>query len=439
MAEPSKGEQHAHRAREMLRQGRLKEAERELRAALASDPTRGDWMLQFGWILEATARNDEALQQYRQSATLLPTARDPRLAQGLLLAKMNRQADAITALEATLRIDPACETAVSMLIRMFAQLGRHEEAETAYYMALDAIKRPATSHLEIARSLVMRGDLVRAEHCFRRAISEGPSLHGVRVELARVLVLANRAAETAPLLAEEFRRGGLPTPAALEAARIHLACGRLNDASQILEQLARNEPSNPWLHLLLSRTMRRRGDITRALRHTEVISRIAADLPGLQLEAALVGLARGFRDDARGLIVKELDARGAPQDRIDVLETIAALLECGLSERAETVLKERFGPDLLRVHANDAELLRLAARTALERGNLRKGRALSRRLLRLDPKSIVAHHNLALIALRRGRLPAAHEWITRGRAIDPSDIGLRKLRSLWLWKRATTW
>ena len=439
MAEPSKGEQHAHRAREMLRQGRLKEAERELRAALASDPTRGDWMLQFGWILEATGRNDEALQQYRQSATLLPTARDPRLAQGMLLAKMNRHADAITALEATLRIDPACETAVSMLIRMFAQLGRHEEAETAYYMALDAIKRPATSHLEIARSLVMRGDLVRAEHCFRRAIAEGPSLGGLRIELARVLLLANRPTETAPLLAEEFRRGMPPTALALEAVRIHLACGRLNEATTVLEQLARNEPSNPWLHLLLSRTMRRRGDLTRALRHTEVVSRLAAELPGLQLEAALVGLARGFVDDARGLLVKELYARGAPQDRVDVLETVSALLACGLSERAATLLKERFGAELLRTHANDVELLRLAARAALERGNMRLGRALSRRLLRLDPKSIVAHHNLALVALKRRRYAAAWTWISRGRAIDPSDVGLRKLRSLWLWKRATKW
>ena len=435
MAEPSRGEQHANRAREMLRQGRLKDAERELRAAVASDPSRGDWMLQFGWTLEAIGRHDEALQQYRQSATLLPTARDPRLAQGVLLAKLNRHADAVTALESTLKIDPACETAASLLIRSLAQAGRHEEAETAYYMALDAIKRPATSHLEIARSLLARGDLKRAEHCFRRAIAEGPSLPGVRVELARVLLLAGRAAETAPLLTEEYRRGVPPGQIALEAARIHLACGRLSDATTVLEQLARTEPSNPWLHLLLSRTMRRRGDIVRALRHTEVASRLAADLPGLQVEAALVGLSRGFAKDARGLLEKELDARGLPQDRVDVLEVIGALLACGLSERAEKAVHARFGHAIHRTHADDAEVLRLAARVALERGDLRSGRTLSRRLLRVDPKSIVAIHNLALIALTRRRFGAAWEWIRRGRAIDAGDIGLKKLRSLWLWKR----
>jgi predicted Zn-dependent protease len=303
-------------------------------------------------------------------------------------------------------------------------------------MALDAIKRPATAHVEIARSLLARGDLQRAEHCFRRGIAEGPSLTGVRIELARVLLLANRGSETTTLLSEEFRRGPVPSPAALEAARIHLACGRISEASQILEQLARSEPSNPWLHLLLARTMRRRGDLTRALRHTEVVSKIAAELPGLQLEAALVGLARGFTDDARGLLVKEFDARGIHGDRVDVVEAIGAMLACGLADRAQKLFNARFGSDPLHTHADDAELLRLAARIALEQRDLRTGRALSRRLLRLDPASVVAMHNLALIALKRRRFGPAWEWIQRGRKADPSDIGLKKLRSLWFWKRA---
>ena len=88
MADSRKGEHHANRAREMLRQGRLVDAERELRAAVASDPSRGDWMLNLGWTLEAIGRQDEALQLYRQSAALLPTARDPRLAEGLILGKL---------------------------------------------------------------------------------------------------------------------------------------------------------------------------------------------------------------------------------------------------------------------------------------------------------------------------------------------------------------
>jgi len=301
-------------------------------------------------------------------------------------------------------------------------------------MALDAIKRPATAHLEIARSLLARGDLARAEHCYRRAIAEGPSLIGARTELARVLLLAGRLADTAPLLAEEFRRGGVPSPVAAEGVRIHLACGRIAEALQILEQLVRAEPANPRIHLLLSRAHRRKGDLARALRHLDVASRISAEFPQLQGEAALVGLARGFVADATGLLEKELDARGAPPDSVDAIEYIGALLACGRAARADQLFRARFGNDPATTHAANATVIRLAARIALELGDLDRGRTLSRRLLRLEPDSIVAIHNLALVAIKRRRFRAAWAWIKRGRAISPSDIGLRKLRTLLLWR-----
>ena len=438
MADSRKGEHHANRAREMLRQGRLADAERELRAAVASDPSRGDWMLNLGWTLEAIGRQDEALQLYRQAASLLPTARDPRLAEGLMLAKLGRHDEAAIAFESTLKVDPKCETAVSMLIRSHALAGRHDEAETAYYLALHSIERPATSHLEVARSLLARGDLKRAEHCFRRAIAEGPTLAGARVELARVLLLAERGHETAGLLAEEFRRGGVPSQLTLEAVRIHLAVGRNAEAGTLLEQLARTEPSNPRLHLLLARTMRRRNDLLRAARHAEVASRLSKDLPGLATEAALIAIARGLTDAAREGLARDLDAANSPTDRVDLVELVGALLTVGLVDRAEKLFTARFGRTIRHTHSADAEVLRLGARLSFEQGDVREGRARARKLYRLDPTSIVALHNLALAAIEHRNFPAASAWIARARAIAPSDAGIRKLRTLLWWRRVTS-
>ena len=221
----------------------------------------------------------------------------------------------------------------------------------------------------------------------------------------------------------------------LEAARIHLASNRVAEAVQVLEHLARVEPSNPRLHLLLARAMRRRNDLPRAARHIEIASRLASDLPGLTFEAALVGLARGHAADARGLLVKELDARGAPTDRVDLLEIVQALLTTGLAARAMTVFSARFGNAIRHTNGSDIELMRVGARLSLEQGDLTEGRARSRRLLALDPRSMIAMHNLALIALQRGRFALARGWIARGRATDPSDSGMRKLRLLWWWRR----
>jgi predicted Zn-dependent protease len=198
----------------------------------------------------------------------------------------------------------------------------------------------------------------------------------------------------------------------------------------LLDQLARIEPSNPKLHLLFARTLRRRGDLVRAARHGEVATRLSPELAGLNLEAALLAVAQGRPEAARPLLEKELDGRSTPTDRIDLLETVQALLACKMPANAETLFVARFGRKVIEGESNDAELLRVAARIAFERGLRNQGRACSRRLLRLDPKSIVAMHNLALIAIERKRYRIAHAWITRARKIDPADAGLRKLRTL---------
>ena len=176
--------------------------------------------------------------------------------------------------------------------------------------------------------------------------------------------------------------------------------------------------------------MRRRDDLVRAARHGEVATRLSPELPGLALEAALVAVAQGRVAAARPLLEKELNARGAPPDRLDLIETVQALLACGLAERAEKAFVARFGREIRQTHGKDADVLRLATRIALEKGDLREGRACARRLLRLDPKSIVAIHNLALIAIKRRRYGVARAWIARGRAAAPADAGIRKLQTL---------
>jgi len=192
--------------------------------------------------------------------------------------------------------------------------------------------------------------------------------------------------------------------------------------------------------------MRRRDDLVRAARHVEIATRIAADLPLLGLETGLLEAARGRHAQARTLIEAELDKHAAdpanrpgPTDRLDAIECIDALLACGASTRAAALFETRFGRNPRKAFANDRDLLRLAARLAFERGDLREGRACARRLLRLDPKNAVAIHNLALAALVRRDFRVAHAWIRRGLAAAPGDAGLRKLRTLWWWRRLTSW
>jgi tetratricopeptide (TPR) repeat protein len=181
--------------------------------------------------------------------------------------------------------------------------------------------------------------------------------------------------------------------------------------------------------------------LVRAARHTEIGARLAKDLPGLVYEAALVGLARGERAKAREVLAKEfaerpLDRPGVNIDRIDAIELARAYLDCGLTDEAVRIFIARFGKDIRRTHCDDAEVMRLGARLALAQGDFREGRARARRLLRLVPGSIDALHNLALLSIHRGELDVAEAWLARGRAAHPTDMGLKKLRTLLWWKRA---
>jgi hypothetical protein len=99
----------------------------------------------------------------------------------------------------------------------------------------------------------------------------------------------------------------------------------------------------------------------------------------------------------------------------------------------------RWSLEFMKAHGLDPEKepdRKESSRLALEKGDLRTGRAYARRLLLLEPKSIPAMHNLALIAIKRRRFDIARAWIARGRAVDTSDLGLRKLRTLCAVSRA---
>jgi Flp pilus assembly protein TadD len=77
----------------------------------------------------------------------------------------------------------------------------------------------------------------------------------------------------------------------------------------------------------------------------------------------------------------------------------------------------------------DPEALRLLAFACFSAGDLDRGASVSRRLLRLDPGSIAAMHNLSLSALESGRLLVAWMWWRKGSRTAPTDEGLRRIRT----------
>lgn len=431
MAESTRGEQHARRARDFLRQGRFVEAERELRRAIASNPARADWHFNLGWTLETAGRHQDALIAYARAASSAPKERDPHLAMGLLFARLGKHAEAVKPLECAMSRDPKCETACAMLVRSHALLGQHDDAEVAYYLGLQTLDHAATCHLEMARSLVQRKDAVRAEQCFRKALIEGPSIPGIRAELARVLVVVGRTKDASALLRDELNRG--PTPPALghEIALLMSQMDRSREALDLLEHVIRAEPRHALAHLLASRLCRRQGQLQKSAHHLAAARRLATGLPGTALEQALHCIRRSMIPQARLALEEELSRHGLPADRAGALELLRALLDTGSAPRSLALLRGRFG-----IVTDNLEVLRLASRAAFASNNFALAGGIARRILVKEPTDAASFSNLAQAAIDRGALRVARVWLRRGLAKCPQDVGLLQLLVAWRWKVA---
>ena len=110
------------------------------------------------------------------------------------------------------------------------------------------------------------------------------------------------------------------------------------------------------------------------------------------------------------------------------------LLEVGSTSKALPVF-ERLAED----RPEDLEILRRLAVCRYRLGDADGGVAISRRVLRRAPNCIRSMHNLSVAAMEDDRIVSAFLWTKRGLAVEPSDPGLRRLRSRILTRLAWNW
>ncbi len=157
-------EEHADRALEMYERGRWAEAESELRKAIALNPDQPEWHFNLGLTLEAAERDAEAMPCYERAVELMPGQLDPLLAAGIVANRLGKYEPAIDWFQRALRVDSHCELAYAHQIESHVRLGDHDEAETIFYLAQQALEeRSAHCLAMIAESLMQQRHYDRAE------------------------------------------------------------------------------------------------------------------------------------------------------------------------------------------------------------------------------------------------------------------------------------
>ena len=429
-----RAEQHADRALELFDRGRLAEAEHELRQALQINPDQPDWEFNLGLTLEASDRDQEALDRFERAARLAPDQLHPLLAAGSVSLRLHRWDQARTWYRRALRIDSTVEEAHAGMIEAGMGLGDFEQAEADFYVSEWTLDDSSPlCLLAMGRGLMDQQAWKRAEWCFRESIRIEPDLPEVRSCLASVLAETGRADQAMGMFNRILRESPDDPEALLSTARLLMRLRRPSEAIERLEHLLRRDPLHLDAHELLATISFATGHMDRAIFEFQLVLRLHPSHGPAMLGLAESLLASGRLDDTRLLLKhmmnhREQICRSTISERASHDRLADLLLAAGRNSDAMIVAEES-----LDCNGATAERHRRLALAAHRAGQLLRGWAASRRALRIEPGCVRSLHNLVLASLDAGRVDLAGQWLRVGLGLHPRDEGLRRLRvRYWL-------
>jgi tetratricopeptide (TPR) repeat protein len=425
-------EQHADRALELYERGQLAEAEAELLKALAIVPEQAEWSYNLGLTLEAAGRDGEAVEAFDQCAKQQPGTIDPLLAAATVAGRGGDSRGVMVRVEKALKIDPRCEEAYIQKIEACGQLGLHEEAELTFHISQMALSSPSVGCLmAVAEVMAAARDHARAIWCLQEVLKLHPETPMARARLASVHAAKGQVHRATGLYLRELRDHPNDILTRLDFAELLLGLGRDGEAIKHLEHVLKIDPANIDAHEHLGFMALRQGRADEAVLLLSLVMRLGRKDPPVQATLAQALLACGKVSLARRHTRRCLHAirsvgstqRLTPMMHHAAIVTSRLLLQFGYPEDAVKLcaqLDDRRWPQ--------EEVLQIKAAAHFAAGQRRQGVGVSRRLLAVNPRSIVGYSNLAAAALHARRLRCAWAWISRGRAISPDDRGLRTLR-----------
>jgi len=412
--DPDSGYLRTLLAEELLRQGRIPDAERELRTALERDPRYAPAHILAARVALAGGRTDEARVQLRAAIAAAPQDAD---AYRELVRLEIAQGGLATAAAVADELGAAAEQ-----VETGANAGGRAQAWQAGRLRGQA----ADAWLEVARAMADRDDDAGAQDAFGRASALRPDTDDALATRASFLESRRRWAEARELQLRLLARRP-DSPDVLSAlARISLAEGELEVASAHVQKL----------RALAAAAAGGAGDDDRR-EIAGALFRVAVPLLGAHrpgdAEAALEAALRIFPGHPelsfyRGLALEE---RGRHRDAAQVFEQIEAALNAPGRPRETALAAVADGPAFL---APDPAQLLLDARVqaALARGRAGETAEAARRmkvLFSADPQDEGVALGLLEAFERAGRAPAALALLEEGARKHPDSPALLHARA----------
>ncbi len=364
-------EQRVERAQQLSESHRWAEALTELEAALAIQPTNAIWHAQRGYLLEELDRPEDAAEAYQRSSDLDGSDREVALALGATLARLRRLGAALRVFETLARQHPDFEPAYCHRVYVYAELGRHDQAEEMFYLAQQLNDECPDCFFYLGGSLAARGQHDRAIYCWERVLDLEPAYIGVNLRIAEAYRSKGDRVRARDYLLRELRDDAGNVELLFELADLALESGQVAAASAKLEHILELDPQHAEARLALGR----------------------------------IWLRCGHPEKAWGCI-EELEAIDDNELEYDLREadTIAgeALCQLGKFTEARTRLESA-----IKRGADNSQVMMLLGDALLAINKVPEAADRYRRVLSGDAHNPFAHHKLGVCLLKSGRADAA--------------------------------
>jgi len=233
------------------REGRLDDAERLVRKAIAIDPLKAAFLNSLGNLLRARGRFDEAETAYEQAVALRPDLAAAYINLADLLLRRGEHEAAIDRCFQALKADPNYAGAYDTMGRALNNMGRLEEAADAFRRAV--IIRPdfAVAYDHMGHVYRAQGKMEEARDAFEHALVIDPENASARYNLGTVLIVQGELDKGIETLEQAREARPRHTPTLLNLGIAYHTKGRLKLAADTYLEATEVDPRNPMLHLNL--------------------------------------------------------------------------------------------------------------------------------------------------------------------------------------------
>jgi putative PEP-CTERM system TPR-repeat lipoprotein len=380
--------------------GNTADAEKTLRGALALERDSASVHRALALLFLSTRRPLEAEPHFKALSDREPGGRLALADYYMGIGRHSNALEVLTALASSSDQDDSRAARLRIAALNYAS-GKKEEAHRAIDALLQEKPRYVEARIAKARMLLSDGapPADAAAHA-REAVKTDPSVPGAHYAAGLAALAGNKLDEAEKAFHEVARLAPRAAAAQLQLARIQLARGEPALAMTAAKEAAEKRPDDPEAAVLLTRSLRAQGDVTRAWREISTRAAKQPDSAPLQIEMGWTALdqrhyavARKAFEDGLRLDPSSYDARNG-------------LVVADVAERQFDRARARV-KDWRQAAPADPRLQLLDARLELAAGNAPDAERRLTEIIAADPSQLEAYELLGRAYVASGRTDAA--------------------------------